>query len=250
MIPMRWMPGSCVLLCLFFDPAAAGRGAAPDSTDATPRAATSSQANREIVLPPVEEVREFLQLNSGVVVQGGELHVRGCCRCPQDPAVRPETITALPELDTKLPVVEVEYSDTRLLTLDGREASPLQLRPQDLEVTLAPEYQYVGTRSETRCLKIAIRNDSRHAVWLPEDLAFEILVLRVERDGRELLMPQTARHAHRSSRLEANNSRSWLVSLDKRSIDFSKPGRYELWLVGIEMSSFVEPLAHCTITLH
>jgi hypothetical protein len=182
------------------------------------------------------------------IVQGGELHVRGCCRCRPDPRIVPNLVTRLPVYFPKIRPVEVEYTDTRLLTVDGREASPLQLRPEALDVVLTSTWRRNDSGFEA-ALQVAIRNDGKEPVWLPNDLSLENLVLRVERNGRDIVTPQTARYVQRSSRLDGGATRTWQVAIDRDALGMSQPGPYDVSLVGIEMSSLVEPFASCRIVL-
>jgi Ca-activated chloride channel family protein len=195
-----------------------------------------------VVGHPVEGVREAGALNTGVVVQGGELHVRG--------GRSGEINVRVPTPATPAPPPVANFSGKpNQIDVKSDVSHDSQLSSTDLEVRVQPECGHV-LRGDRIRISITIRNASKHDIAAPSYLTAADLVLRVERDGRVIgLRREAFARPWRTTPLASGATRTYRLVLGERPADYAAPGRYDIQLVGIGTVALTDPRARCKVVV-
>jgi hypothetical protein len=175
-------------------------------------------------------------MKSGVVVQGGPLHVRGG-RSGSIGVLNLPPSTAAPVSEAAPPAAR---EDSGSLERDDAWSAGLVAR---LEID-SREIR----AGEPIVLRIVLRNATADRIGVPATLVSGDLSLRITRDGKPV--PLTGRVQVRPSstfELAPGATRAYRVVLESFAAELATPGRYTIELVGLGPVALAAPFGRCTL---
>lgn len=191
-------------------------------------------------------------LNTGTVVQSGELHVRGgrsgivTTRIQPNlpPTVAAPAPTSAPGIGTLASALEKSEESSRVDTVERR------LAPGTLEVQMTIDRQrlLVGERGH---LRLTVRNRSAAGVQVPEVVTWNDVQVRITHNGKSVTAaPSGHGRGSGSVLLAPGETRTYELVLDEApGHTFAAAGRFEIEMVEIGSLLLPEPHPRATVRI-